>query len=62
MWEKIEIALINAVGKNAKVKLTHDYFANKNPLIEGKGIYEDQSSMCSMGLYAGEDGNVALSN
>ena len=37
-WENIESAITDAIGKNADIKLTEDYFAKKNPRVEGKAI------------------------
>ena len=37
-WQNIEVAINNAIGKHSEIQLTEDYFANKNPKVEGKII------------------------
>ena len=37
-WELEETAIANATGKDSDIKLTEDYFANKNPKVNGKII------------------------
>ena len=40
VWEKVEDALENAVGKNGRVKLAQDFFSQKNPGCENKIVTE----------------------